>query len=88
MADADLGRATRPGFRNQVKEGDEGRSFGVPSVRLDIKPPENISVADNQNYGTDPKAIDLLYPETYEFMGLTQEDFDARRPREEIREIF
>lgn len=88
LPDADLGRATHSGFRNTTKPGDEGRSFGVPSVRLDVKPPENVSVADTQNYGTDPKVIDLLYPESYEFMGLTEQDFDLRRPREEIRDIF
>lgn len=44
--DVDIGRATKPGFRNTPKEGDEGRVFGVPSVRTDIKKPDKPSVAD------------------------------------------
>lgn len=44
--DDDLGRSNRHGFRNIVKEGDEQRLFGVPTIRYDIKKPERVSVAD------------------------------------------
>lgn len=31
-----LGKATRHGFRNETKSGDEKRVFGVPTLRNDI----------------------------------------------------
>lgn len=37
--DKDLGHTNRFGFRNVVKEGDENRVFGVPTIRSDIKAP-------------------------------------------------
>jgi hypothetical protein len=44
--DDDLGKCTKLGSRNIPKDGDEGRVFGVPSIRYDIKKPEKQSVAD------------------------------------------
>lgn len=44
--DDDLGKSNRHGFRNIVKEGDENRMFGVPTIRYDIKKPARVSVAD------------------------------------------
>lgn len=37
--DDDLGKSNRHGFRNIVKEGDDQRLFGVPTIRYDIKKP-------------------------------------------------
>jgi len=34
--DEDLGKPQRLGFRNIVREGDEDRIFGVPTIRDDI----------------------------------------------------
>lgn len=31
-----LGRATKHGFKNETKRGDENRVFGVPTLRNDI----------------------------------------------------
>lgn len=31
-----LGRATKHGFKNETKKGDENRVFGVPTFRVDI----------------------------------------------------
>lgn len=42
-----LGATKRFGFRNVTKRGDEGRIFGVPSVRFDVSKPSNPSVANN-----------------------------------------
>lgn len=44
--DDDLGKSNRYGFRNIVKEGDENRMFGVPTIRYDIPKPVRQSVAD------------------------------------------
>lgn len=46
--DNDLGKSITPGFRNAIAEG---RAFGVPSIRSDIQPYAQRSVADTQNYG-------------------------------------
>lgn len=51
--DNDLGKSITPGFRNAIAEG---RAFGVPSVRSDIQPIAQRSVADTQNYGDDSSA--------------------------------
>lgn len=51
--DNDLGKSITPGFRNAIAEG---RAFGVPTVRSDIEPYAQRSVADTQNYGDDPSA--------------------------------
>lgn len=51
--DNDLGKSITPGFRNAIAEG---RAFGVPSIRSDIQPYAQRSVADTQNYGDDSSA--------------------------------
>lgn len=45
-SDPTLGRTQKYGFRNVPKKGEEGRVFGVPSVRLDVSKPANPSVAN------------------------------------------
>lgn len=44
--DKNLGKSTRLGFRNVTKPGDEGRAFGVPSIRSDIAKPDRESFAN------------------------------------------
>lgn len=44
--DESLGRATRYGYKNESKPGDEGRVFGVPTIRNDIQKPSMRSIAD------------------------------------------
>ncbi len=46
LRDESLGRATRFGFRNEVRPGDEQRVFGVPTIRNDIGKYSQKSVAD------------------------------------------
>ena len=46
--DPNLGRATKFGFRNQTRRGEENRVFGVPTIRDDIKMPDSQSVACTQ----------------------------------------
>ena len=44
--DDDLGHTNKFGWRNQPKQGDEARVFGVPTIRYDIPKPKQQSVAD------------------------------------------
>lgn len=57
--DNDLGKSITPGFRNAIAEG---RAFGVPSIRSDIQPYAQRSVADTQNYGDDSSARQVGKP--------------------------
>ncbi|KAM3131622.1 hypothetical protein pb186bvf_016286 [Paramecium bursaria] len=86
--DQDLGRATKFGFRNNPKQGDETRTFGVPTIRNDVLKKGMKSVADPQNYGDEIPAVELLFPQKFSHMGLSQEDFLRIRPKREIKEIF
>jgi hypothetical protein len=89
MPDSDLGKCTKAGCRNEVRdEKDNDRVFGAPTIRLDIPYKEKKSVADHQNYGDEPDAVNLLFPNTFTEMGVTEYDFSALRSREEIRELF
>lgn len=83
--DKDLGRATRPGYRNFNVPG---RTFGTPSIRNDIPLPAKRSVADAQNYGTDATAQELLYPSRFNGIGVNEDDFTRPRDPQQIREIF
>lgn len=63
----------KPNCRNVVrKEEDRHRSFGVPTVRTDIPFKDRKSVADYQNYGDEPEAVDLLYPANYSEHGVSE----------------
>ncbi len=89
MPDDDLGRCTRPGSRNIVRRPqDSDRAFGVPSVRTDIPSKKLKSVADHQNYGDEPEAIDIMFPATFLDVGISEVDFTRIRPRNEIQIMF
>lgn len=70
------------------KEEDKLRSFGVPTVRLDIPGKKFRSVADYQNYGDEPEAVDLLFPSNYSEIGIEENDFRRLRSRDEIKALF
>jgi hypothetical protein len=87
--DVDLGKCTKLNCTNKVKKPeDEKRVFGVPSIRTDIPSKKMPSISDAQNYGKDPSAAELLFPNAFEEYGITKEDFELLRPKEEIRDIF
>lgn len=89
MPDTDLGRCTKPGSRNMVRrQQDVERSFGTPSIRTDIPMKVFRSVADHQNYGDEPEAIDILFPATQLENGVTERDFVKLRPKQELRSLF
>ena len=85
----DLGRCTKLNCTNAVRRpGDIDRAFGVPTIRNDIPKKERKSVADSQNYGDEPDAVELLFPKSYPEFGITEEDFNQPRSKEEIKAIF
>lgn len=87
--DKDLGKATKPNCRNVVRnENDIDRSFGLPTIRKDIPYKDFKSVADYQNYGDEPEAVDLLFPSNAAEIGVEEMDFRKPRTREEIRALF
>lgn len=74
--DKDLGKSIKPNCRNEVrKPEDNNRVFGTPTIRTDIPYKEKRSIADFNNYGDEPEAIDLLFPSTFTEMGITEYDF-------------
>merc|ERR1711998_281010 len=85
MPDPDLGRTLQPGWRNITNEA---RAFGVPNVRTDIALPRQRSVADNQNYGDESDAKELLYPNSHAWKGVQPDDFFQPRSLEEISSIM
>lgn len=74
--DKDLGVSIRVNCSNTVrKDEDNHRSFGAPTIRTDIPYKARKSMADYQNYGDEPEAIDLLYPATFTECGISEFDF-------------
>lgn len=66
----------KPGCRNVVrKPEDTNRVFGAPTIRTDIPYKEKRSLADFNNYGDEPEAVDLLFPSTFTEMGISEYDF-------------
>jgi len=88
QAEDSLGRATRFGYKNEVKPGDESRVFGLPTIRTDVQKPALRSVADPYNYGDESDSVGLLFPQRFAEMGIGKDDFEALRPKEQIRKMF
>lgn len=45
-------------------------------------------MADYQNYGDEPEAVDLLFPSNYSEQGISEADFRALKTRDEIKDLF
>jgi 3D (Asp-Asp-Asp) domain-containing protein len=99
--DKDLGKCTKANCTNTVRypvceievyyyrhPEDSNRVFGVPTIRTDIPKKDKKSIADHQNYGNEPGAVELLFPSSYLEFGVTEEDFNAPRTKDEIKVIF
>ena len=87
--DHDLGCSMKPNCTNQVRRPEDAdRAFGLPTVRVDIPYKAVKSVADFQNYGDEPEAVDLMYQATAAEIGITEADFQQLRSREQISSIF
>ena len=67
---------------------DANRAFGCPTIRTDIPQPGRKSVADHQNYGDEPEAVDILFPAQHLEMGVNEADFSAPKNRQNIRTLF
>jgi len=85
LPDPDLGRTLQPGWRNITHES---RAFGVPNVRTDVPLPRIRSCADNQNYGDEADAKELLYPSDQAWKGVQPDDFFQPRMLGEILSIM
>jgi len=83
--DADLGRSLRPGYRNVPRDGDDGRSFGVPSVRTDLPAPRSVSVANATNFGNEPDAASLVFPSAGAERGVGDQVMSRAVDADEIR---
>jgi hypothetical protein len=83
-----LGKATRHGWKNAPKEGDENRLFGIPTIRYDIPKPKQQSMGDPNNYADETTAVELLFPQPDVLAGVDESDYENVRSKEEIREIF
>lgn len=74
--DADLAKSTKPNCTNSVRRPeDKDRAFGCPTIRTDIPYKQWRSVADYGNYGDEPEAVDLLFPNTQTELGIEESDF-------------
>lgn len=87
--DRDLGKCVKPNCRNELRRPEDShRVFGTPTIRLDIPGKKQKSVADHQNYGDEPDAVELLFPNTFTELGISESDFATLRDRESIRSLF
>ena len=73
--DVDLGKSTKPGWRNIAPQGRSSAS----SIRHDIVAPAQRSVSDYQNYGDEAGAGQILYPPRFTDGGVGQADFPQAR---------
>lgn len=69
-------------------EEDQHRTFGCPTVRTDIPKKKLKSVADHQNYGDEPEAVDVLFPSSHTEIGIDENDFSRPRSKAYIRQLF
>ena len=89
LPDIDLGKSVRLNCTNRVRSAKDGyRSFGIPSIRTDIPFKLKRSVADYTNYGDEPEAVDLLFPQTNTAIGVSELDFQKMRSRSQIEKLF
>ena len=84
--DRDLGRSVTPGFRN-AGYADPARSFGLPSVRMDVAP-RAASVASATDFGEGTTAAKLLAPCAYADLGVGEEDFLRPLAPGRVRALF
>ncbi len=63
---------------------DQKKTFGVPSIRSDLNNQSQPSIASLVNFGNDPDAYELLYPNANAGMGLNDKDFASLFTKEEV----
>ena len=72
----------------QPKELEKGKTFGVPTIREDLKEKEKKSVTNITNYGNEKDVYELLYPNQHCFKGLDDPDFEKRLDRESVSNYY
>ena len=85
--DADLSKNVR--FKSKLakiipSEKDQTKVFGLPSIRSDLTSQFLPSIANLINFGTDPDAYELLYPNANAARGLEGKDFEKLLNKEEV----
>ncbi|XP_072548550.1 EF-hand domain-containing family member B [Salminus brasiliensis] len=64
------------------------RTYGVPTVRMDLPAPRIKRISDRTNYGDEATAYNLLYPTIHSQFGVHEKHFFSPRTRNEIAQIF
>lgn len=83
-----MGKSITPGFRNITLET---RAFGVPCIRTDLPAPPKgnmRSVANNMNYGDDATASELINPQPFADLRITETSMYQERSKESIFAFF
>lgn len=61
------------------------RTYGIPSVRVDLPAPRIKRVSDTTNYGDTSTAANLLHPSVHALQGVHEEDFFCPRTKNEVQ---
>ncbi|KAK6165768.1 hypothetical protein SNE40_022627 [Patella caerulea] len=82
---------TSAGMINAVVGGvssKDFRTYGVPTIRIDLAAPRIKRICDHKNYGDESNSYGLLNPSIYSQKGVYEKDFLIPRSFEEIKSIF
>ncbi|KAM9308164.1 EF-hand domain-containing family member B [Gastrophryne carolinensis] len=66
----------------------EYRTYGIPTVRIDIAPPRFRRISDRNNYGDESNAFGLLCPSIFTQNMVYESDLFKSRSKEEISQIL
>ena len=85
--DPDLSKSVR--FRSKLSRlipeaPDQKKVFGLPSIRKDLNSNFLPSIANLINFGSDPDAYELLYPNKNAILGLSDKDFKELLTKDEV----
>ncbi|XP_049323534.1 EF-hand domain-containing family member B [Astyanax mexicanus] len=64
------------------------RTYGVPTVRLDLPAPQIKRVSDRTNYGDESTAYNLLFPTVHSRYGVHEKHFFSPRTKNQMVQIF
>jgi len=62
----------------------QSKTFGLPSIRKDLNYNFLPSIANLINFGNDPDAYELLYPNSNATRGLNDKDFSMLLTKDEV----
>lgn len=84
--DDSVGKSTTPGYRNIPHDPD--RVYGVPSLRTDVPPRKQQSLASKENFGQDVDVKYLVTPSRFMSRSVDHSDFVETRDAKTVRDIF